>query len=190
MARQNKTRFALLGLLALQPMSGYDVKQVSETCLSNFWNESYGQIYPSLNALLTEGAVVKSVDTVDGKPDRFIYTTTECGIEEVKEWLAKPDEPFKVRHETLLKVFFGDIAGSELTADRLKTYRVKLQQQLDEYHAIEQRLSQCSTRSKPDYGRYTLRSGILTTTSLIEWCDETLTDLEKLDDTNENEAKQ
>ncbi len=48
MARENKTKYALLGLLNVCPGSGYDIKKLMEQSTSNFWNESYGQIYPIL----------------------------------------------------------------------------------------------------------------------------------------------
>ena len=41
---------ALLGLLSLRPMSGYDIRQVISESIGYFWSESYGQIYPGLEA--------------------------------------------------------------------------------------------------------------------------------------------
>ncbi len=39
---------ALLGMLSLRPMSGYEIRQAIEGSIGNFWRESYGQIYPTL----------------------------------------------------------------------------------------------------------------------------------------------
>ena len=65
---KKKTRFALLGLLSWKPMSGYDIKKIVDIGLSHFWNENYGQIYPSLDALVKEGLAIKTVDKLSGKP--------------------------------------------------------------------------------------------------------------------------
>jgi PadR family transcriptional regulator AphA len=45
------TPFAILGLLSIEPMSGYDIRRNLDESLSYFWSESYGQIYPSLKKL-------------------------------------------------------------------------------------------------------------------------------------------
>ena len=49
--RSSSSKEVLLGLLAIQPMSGYDLGQNIRTSVGHFWNESYGQIYPNLKAL-------------------------------------------------------------------------------------------------------------------------------------------
>ena len=38
----------LLGLLAIEPMSGYDLGVTIRASVGHIWNESYGQIYPNL----------------------------------------------------------------------------------------------------------------------------------------------
>jgi hypothetical protein len=40
------TPYAILGLLSIEPMSGYDIRANLEESLAHFWSESYGQIYP------------------------------------------------------------------------------------------------------------------------------------------------
>jgi DNA-binding PadR family transcriptional regulator len=49
--REVKSKYAILGMLSIAPMSGYDIKKQVETSISNFWSESYGQIYPALRNL-------------------------------------------------------------------------------------------------------------------------------------------
>lgn len=55
--RTSQSRFALLGLLNLGPMSGYDLKQLIGWSIGHFWREGYGQIYPTLKDLEAEGLV-------------------------------------------------------------------------------------------------------------------------------------
>ena len=57
MKRANKTQFAVLGLLSWQPMSGYTIKKLIEMGLTQFWSESYGQLYPTLEKLVETGLV-------------------------------------------------------------------------------------------------------------------------------------
>ena len=55
MAKANKSRYAILGMLALEAASGYQIKKEMEESTSNFWHESYGQIYPILKLLTENG---------------------------------------------------------------------------------------------------------------------------------------
>ena len=91
--RPNKSRYAILGILMLGPRSGYDIKKFFDRTVANFWNESYGQIYPILKRLAAEGLVEKSIEKQAGKPDRHIYTITGEGRNEMREWLMTPVGP-------------------------------------------------------------------------------------------------
>jgi PadR family transcriptional regulator, regulatory protein AphA len=107
MSRDNKSRYAILGLLSLGPMSGYDIKKTIEASLSNFWSESYGQIYPILKSLVADGLATVSVETQTGKPNRYVYALTRAGQDELERWLHRPAEYEVGRNELLLKLFFG-----------------------------------------------------------------------------------
>ena len=104
---KSKTRFAVLGILSYGPMSGYDIKKFYEKNVAGFWSESYGQIYPILKRLATEGLATRSVHKQEGKPDRHIYALTEKGRQELQQWLVEPTGRHIGRHETLLKLLFG-----------------------------------------------------------------------------------
>jgi PadR family transcriptional regulator AphA len=67
----------LLGLLAIEPMSGYDLRQTILASVGHFWNESYGQIYPNLKKLADGGFVTCRTERQKHKPDRRIYSVTK-----------------------------------------------------------------------------------------------------------------
>ena len=58
--REVKSKYAILGMLSIEPMSGYDIKKEVEKSISNFWTESYGQIYPVLRNLIAQEASHKN----------------------------------------------------------------------------------------------------------------------------------
>ena len=60
MSSRSTSRYALLGMLSIRPMSGYDIKKLIEASISNFWTESYGQIYPILKTLVAEKLVTRT----------------------------------------------------------------------------------------------------------------------------------
>src|SRR5438132_1157029 len=47
-SRPRSTPYAVLGMLSLAPMSGYDIRKESETSIGYFWSESYGQLSPAM----------------------------------------------------------------------------------------------------------------------------------------------
>ena len=120
MARSNLTRFVILGLIDAEPMSGYDVKKFVQETIADFWNESYGNLYPTLKKLVEEGLAEKTIETQTGKPDRMIYQITPLGRKALVEWLHEPFQLPKVRNEFLLKLFFGDNVPVEVNRNHIE----------------------------------------------------------------------
>ena len=83
-------RYFVLGLLAQQPMSGYDIKRFLKGLSWLMGSPSSGSLYPALRALLDEGLV--SVEIVPGvdKPPRKIYSIEEAGKLELQAWIEQP----------------------------------------------------------------------------------------------------
>ena len=83
-------RYVVLGLLALQPMSGYDIKRFLAGLSWLAGSPSGGSLYPVLRALRREELV--TVETVSGsdKPPKKIYTLTEAGRKVLQAWTRQP----------------------------------------------------------------------------------------------------
>jgi len=201
MSRRQKTRFALLGLLSWKPMSGYDVKKIVDIGLSHFWNENYGQIYPTLDSLVTEGLAKKSEDISRGKRKRYVYSITDTGVEAFREWLALPADPPIVRNELQLKFFLSSRLPTKTTLRIIEDYRSQQQQVLQEYRESEVVLRKAiesdeyppeveeilaGNETRRNAGRrarqctiflLTLRHGILAIESRMKWCDEVISQL-------------
>ena len=122
MSAPNRTRLALLGFLSWGPLSGYRLKQLIETSISNFWTESYGQIYPMLRQLEREG-LTKASSARQGGRGRTVYAITETGRAELSRWLAAPVEPRPLRNELLLKLFFGANARPKELRRHIESFR-------------------------------------------------------------------
>jgi PadR family transcriptional regulator AphA len=83
-------RYFVLGLLAQQSMSGYDIKRFLKGLSWLMGSPSSGSLYPALRALLDEGLV--SVEIVPGvdRPPRKIYSIEEAGKLELQAWIEQP----------------------------------------------------------------------------------------------------
>ncbi len=122
MSAPNRTRLALLGFLSWGPMSGYGLKRMIEGSISNFWTESYGQIYPMLRQLEAEG-LAKTASAEKGGRGRTLYAITPAGRAELASWLAAAVEPRPLRNELLLKLFFGALVKPAAARRHLEKYR-------------------------------------------------------------------
>ena len=108
MSTLSPTARVILGLLAFDARTGYDIKQVTDRSTRFFWGASYGQIYPELRRLAAAG-LVRSREEPRGDVRRRVYSLTPKGRRALDEWLAEPEEQYDVRDEGLLKLFFSEL---------------------------------------------------------------------------------
>ena len=179
--KENKSKYAILGILSLGPISGYDIKKVFQRSVANFWNESYGQIYPLLRTLVVEGLATKSIEKQVGKPDRHTYALTNKGFEELQQWLIEPVKDQIGRIEIALKLFFGHRVKVADNIRQVEHFREMRDQELQALIAIKERLK-VEHANKPNlpYMLMTVSYGQHVTQALLQWCEETLSVLSKM----------
>src|SRR6056297_794957 len=97
----SKTDDAILGMLTVSPMSGYDMKKFSEQSLTHFWHESFGNLYPRLKRLEADGLVRGRREARSQAPDATVYSLTEAGRDRFAAWLEEDPEPERIRNELL-----------------------------------------------------------------------------------------
>src|ERR671918_2625903 len=100
------TAKAILGILAMRPRSGYEIKAFVDDSTRFFWAASYGQIYPELRRLEKQG-LIAGADSPRGGRQRTVYKLTPAGRKALREWLAQPPEVYELRDEGLLKLFLA-----------------------------------------------------------------------------------
>src|SRR3981081_3385500 len=87
---QSLLGFALLGLIAPHPMSGYDLRKIfASTALGSF-SDSPGAIYPALGRLEKSGLGRCTVQRSSSLRRRRVYRITTKGLAAFKSWLKKP----------------------------------------------------------------------------------------------------
>ncbi len=171
--RSNRTRYTILGTLTFGPKTGYDIKKFIKETISNFWHESYGQIYPTLKRLAFEGLVTRNVEEQDGKPARNVYGLTASGRVELREWLVEPAARSVPRIEILLKLFFGAEVSGEENLRHVQRHRSELERGLALCVETENKLK-AELHDEPGlpYWLLGVRQGILVQRALLQWCDE------------------
>ncbi|MCK4578233.1 MAG: PadR family transcriptional regulator [Candidatus Marinimicrobia bacterium] len=182
MSKPNNTKYAVLGALALEGCSGYDLKKFLSNSIGHFWKISYGQVYPLLKQLAAEGLATVKTETQKKRPSRNVYTITDEGMKELRLWL---ESPLEMTHtdlpkEMLLRIFFGAFTSIDVTVRHLEQFKQWAQRGRTMYIGIEQHLNEeHAGHSHQPYWLSTLRMGMLNTDALLRWCDESLADLRK-----------
>ena len=176
------TQNALLGLLTMKPMSGYDIKALIPQSIGNFWSESYGQIYPSLKRLAGAGLVEKKTQRQKGKPDRHVYSLTEDGRARLRDWLKLPVVAEVPRHELLLKLFFGAHVSPGVSREHVTAFMEEHENALKVYSAVAKRLrKEEADDPQLPFWLMTLNFGRHRSAALVKWSRETLKALDELE---------
>ncbi|HEX2952554.1 MAG TPA: PadR family transcriptional regulator [Bacillota bacterium] len=185
MAKENKTKYAILGVLNLKPSSGYDIKKFCDQSIAHFWNENYGHIYPVLKTLEADGWVTKTIESNEGKPDRHVYCITDKGRDALIQWLMQPAEIPQMRYEFLLKMFFSKDIPIEIVIKRLRESEAFCRKLKELYLSVEESLkqqeSECPAKLGLPFWRSTLRYGMIYMEGNIRWCEEMIEYFQSLD---------
>src|SRR5580658_9966786 len=120
--RKVTTADALLGMLTMEPMTGYKLRQRIQRTIGNFWSESYGQIYPALKRLEQNGLVHSKSE---GNRGFKVYSITTAGRNHLRGWLELEPRHRGARNELLLKMFFGVLAPPGSLREHLRRTRAR-----------------------------------------------------------------
>ena len=114
-------KYGLLGLLNYGKMTGYELDKAFKDSLEFFWQGQTSQVYRELTAMEKAGWLSSEIEVQIGKPNRKIYTITEQGRTEFKQWLTNDPDPsndaLHLRSSFLMKLFFsGELKPGETIA--------------------------------------------------------------------------
>jgi PadR family transcriptional regulator, regulatory protein AphA len=122
--------YAILGLLSLNSLSGYDIKKMFEGSVALYWSGNNNQIYKTLIKLHEKGWVSRETQIQDGSPSRKIYSISEKGLEELRQWvLSKPEIP-QIKNSFLIQLAWADLSTTSEIDDLLGAYESELRMQL------------------------------------------------------------
>jgi DNA-binding PadR family transcriptional regulator len=159
-------KYGILGLLAQQPLHGYEVKTRFESLFGGTWEVNFGQIYTTLQRLERDGLV----EPADGRGDRakLTYRLTGAGRAALEQWLAQPEaEPQQLREEIHLKLLLtGRLANGNLRGLLAGQRRVYLQR-LKDLAALERRAHQDGRGDLV----LVIKSAMLHTEADLKWVD-------------------
>lgn len=121
----------LLGLLATQPRTGYDLARSIRDEVEPVWRAEISQIYPALARLRREGHVVLRVLGPRRGPHRNLYRVTAAGRRELRRWLLEPPPPPRARDDGLARVAFLDFIPPPERRAVLRAYERSVGEEID-----------------------------------------------------------
>lgn len=168
--------YALLGLLARQPATGYELAQQLKRGIGFFWQARHSQIYPELARLEQQDLV--SVEHVEQseRPDKKIYRLTAAGRAALAAWVTAPLEAPAVRDELVLKAYCTWLAEPARAAALFESHAQQHEELLARYQELQTWLLQQweaegRAISSPWFGSYlALQRGIGYEREYAAWC--------------------
>jgi DNA-binding PadR family transcriptional regulator len=141
----NTLSYTLLGLIARQPLSGYDLMRQMRERMGLMWPVRHSQIYPELAQMEAQGLITYEVVEQQDRPDKKVYTLALAGRLALQQWVTAPTPPTMIRDEFILKAYSVWVADPQEAIARFREQQAQHQAQLA-YH--EQTLA----RLRPQWG--------------------------------------
>ena len=175
--------YAILGLLAVEPLTGYQLAQRMRAPIGYMWTARHSQIYPELAKLLADGQVRATVIPGRGPRDTKRYTITATGRRALRTWVDSPLTEL-ARSELLLRVRSLWLISPERARAFIVEQRARYEQRLKLYTEEELNFAPMAadlfdptTSASAAYA--TLHFGIGRVRHTIEWCDWMLAKLDQ-----------
>src|SRR6478735_5973034 len=156
-------RYAVLGLLARRPSTGYELTQTFDRSLSTSWHAGHSQIYPEL-AKLEAAGLISLVG--EGARRSKTYDITDAGRTELRRWLVEAEPDRSQRSESGLRLFLTPLLDP---ADRRTTYERDLVHVEDELTALEALQADQASAAEPEVFAPQVELGIRINTVLRDW---------------------
>ena len=99
-------RHALLAILAVEPMTGYDLTKHFDRSAAYVWHAPHSQIYPELRKLEDVGLVTAESVARGDRGIKRTYSITDAGLAELTEWVGELTPPAPERDAFHLKATY------------------------------------------------------------------------------------
>lgn len=123
-------KLAILGILSYKSCTGYDLKKIIEDSSAMYWSGNNNQIYKTLVQLLDEGLVTNEVQHQESSPSKKIYTITDKGRDQLKQWVLTPPELPEIRKGFLTQLAWADSLSTAELDELLTGYEQEISLQI------------------------------------------------------------
>jgi DNA-binding PadR family transcriptional regulator len=172
-------RLAILGLIDMQPQSGYDLKKVFETTPMGNFSSSPGAIYPALKSLGERGWIHGRPEHLETLRPRLVYSITDEGERILTAELERP-----VSHEdmiwhfdlVMLRFAFIERLGHAQALRFLDEFRTEAAAYVEYLEGLRDSMREHLTPC----GRLALEHGIQGSAGNVRWAEYAINELRML----------
>jgi len=123
-------KYAILSFLSWRPLTGYELKKMFSESIFIYWSGNNNQIYTTLMQLHHEELVTVEVQHQEKSPSRKIYTITDKGLAQLKEWLSSTPELPQLRSAFLIQLAWADLLSPQELDSVLGRYEHEVEMQV------------------------------------------------------------
>lgn len=173
-------KYALLGLIEKEEISGYDISNQFKREIGEFWSAKHSQIYPELKRLTAEGLIEYRTLITGIKLEKKVYCITQKGKQELLDWLTQPKTlPETEKDEFMLMMYFSAAISMEerkrLLQDQITKRIAKLEMLLSNQNLLELANDNFKSPDSWQFGHYLVLSrAINREQSYVKWLEDTL----------------
>lgn len=126
-------RYALLAILRVGPLSGYDLQKQFSQSVGHVWHAPDSQIYPELRRM-EEAGLVEGEDQLRGERGRRrVYHVTEAGDRAFVEWMNAPIEYQRVRDPAHLRAAYLETVSDDTARQFFRDHIAQWERELEQW---------------------------------------------------------
>jgi DNA-binding PadR family transcriptional regulator len=132
---------ALLALLSIRAMTGYEILRHHARALEPWWETPRTQIYPKLRELQKRGLIEQEYVVQESKPNKRLYSIGPAGSQALSSWLGGTISVPEMRHHMMMRLFLGNLLPAEETSRLLTDYRDRMAARAESFRLARERFS-------------------------------------------------
>lgn len=170
-------RHAILAALLEGESSGYDLAKDFDASVANFWAATPQQLYRELEKMAAQDLVTARVVAQQRRPNKRLFSLTQAGRAELRDYTIRPPKPTAVRDELLVQVQAVEAGDAEAVRRAVRDRQHAAETKLKRYERLRDRL--LAGQAEAEFlataeraGPYlTLARGIAFEQENIRWCE-------------------
>ena len=139
-------RYALLALLRVGPLSGYDLQKQFSLSVGHVWHAPDSQIYPELRKMETEGLIEGEEQARGQRGTRRVYHVTNAGEQAYIQWMRSPLDYQRVRDPAHLRAAYLENTSPDAAREFFRAHIAEWESELEQW---EQELRRIDARDNP-----------------------------------------
>ena len=126
-------RFALLALLRVGPLSGYELQKQFSVSVGHVWHAPDSQIYPELRKMEAEGLIEGEEQQRGQRGVRKVYHITDAGEHAFLAWMRTPLEYARVRDPAHLRAAYLEAVPPEVAREFFRAHMAQWESELAQW---------------------------------------------------------